>query len=176
MTGPPVTAAMWVGLANAATVAQLVGVDALGLISKIRQAARTARQNRRDCEHLARRVDMLAELLPSLRDPEAARPLAGLGDTLSEAHDLLVSCQARGRAYEFLTASRKAERFREVERKIDSYLLLFPVISHIGIARRLDGTSSGSASPLVRSDTTRMPEPVGLSPFHASRFAQVCPF
>ena len=131
---------MWDGMvANAAAVAHVAGVDPLGLISKIRQAALTARQNRRDCEHLARRAGMLAELLPCLRDPEAAGTLAGLGDTLAEAHDLVVSCQGRGRAHEFFTASSKAERFRDVERKIDSYLLLVPVISHIGIARRLDG-------------------------------------
>ncbi|OEL20257.1 putative serine/threonine-protein kinase-like protein CCR3 [Dichanthelium oligosanthes] len=131
--------AMWYGLSNAATLAQLAGVDTMGLISKIRQAARTARQNKKDCEHLARRVDTLAELLPYLQDPEARRPLAGLGDTLSEAHDLVMSCQGRGRTYQFFTACRQAERFRDVEKKIDSYLLLVPIISHIGIVRRLDG-------------------------------------
>ncbi|RLM58509.1 putative serine/threonine-protein kinase-like protein CCR3 [Panicum miliaceum] len=147
---------MWNGLSNAASVAQLIGVDALGLVSKILQAARAARQNRRDCEHLANRAGMLAELLPRLRDPEAARPLAGLGDTLAEAHDLIVSCQGRGRAHEFFTASRKAEQFRDVERKIDSYLLLFPVISHIEIARRLDGVVA--PQPSSHSQTTQLQE------------------
>lgn len=131
---------MWGVLGNAATVAQLVGVDAAGLIAKIRQAARTAQQNNNDCELLARRVDMLGELLPRLmrQDPEAVRALAGLDRTLSEAHELVMSCQGRGRTYRLFTASRMADRFRDVEKKIDSYLSLIPAISYICITSRLD--------------------------------------
>jgi serine/threonine protein kinase len=70
------------------------------------------------------------------------RPLAGLGDALREAHDLVQSCQGRGRTYRLLTARRQAERFRNVQSRIDSFLAVFPVISHIGITRRLDGTDS----------------------------------
>ncbi|EEC68593.1 hypothetical protein OsI_36941 [Oryza sativa Indica Group] len=61
-------------------------------------AALTAQQNKK-CEQLARRVFMIAELLPHLQDPEVMRrpevqrPLAGLGDTLREAHELVMSCQ-----------------------------------------------------------------------------------
>jgi hypothetical protein len=46
--------ALWTGLGQAATVAQLVGADVGGLISMIMQAALTARQNRRECEQVAR--------------------------------------------------------------------------------------------------------------------------
>lgn len=125
---------------QAATVAQLVGADVGGLISMIVQAAMTARQNKSECEQLARRVLMIAQLLPHVQEPEpeAAQPLAGLGDALRDAHELVVSCQGRGAAYQFVMAGRTAERFREVQSKIDSYLILFPVISHIGITRRLD--------------------------------------
>jgi hypothetical protein len=35
-------------------------------------------------------------------------------------------------------AGRQAESFREVQRKIEFYLIIFPVISHIGITRRLE--------------------------------------
>ncbi|CAO2167021.1 unnamed protein product [Urochloa humidicola] len=122
---------MWGVLGNAATVAQLVGFDAAGLIAKIRQAARTAQQNSRDYELLARRVDKLGELLPRLmrQDPEAVRALAGLDAALSEAHDLVMSCQAaKGRTYKLFTASRM----------IDSYLSLIPAISYICITSRLD--------------------------------------
>jgi hypothetical protein len=49
------------------------------------------------------------------------------------------------------SASRLSERFRDVDRKIDTYLSIIPVISYIGIARRLDGNpSSRSQSLLVR--------------------------
>ncbi|KAF6998437.1 hypothetical protein CFC21_014559 [Triticum aestivum] len=129
--------ALLTGLGQAATVAQLVGVDIGGLISMIVQAARMARQNRSECEQLARRVLMIAQLLPHVQEPEAVQPLAELGDTLREAHELVVSCQGRNAAYQLVMAGRQAERFRDVHSRIDSYLILFPVISHIGMTRRL---------------------------------------
>ena len=129
--------ALWTGLGQAATVAQLVGADVGGLISMTMQAALTARQNRAECEQLARRVLMIAQLLPHVQEPEAAQPLAGLGDALRDAHELVVSCKGRSAAYQFVMASRTAEKFREVRSKIDSYLILFRVISHIGMTRRL---------------------------------------
>jgi hypothetical protein len=59
-----------------------------------------------------------------------------------------MSCQ---RTSQLFSASRLSERFRDVDRKIDTYLSIIPVISYIGIARRLDGNpSSRSQSPLVR--------------------------
>jgi hypothetical protein len=152
--------ALWTGLGQAATVAQLVGADVSGLISMIMQAALTARQNRKECEQVARRVLMIAELLPHLQaSPEAVRPLAGLGDTLREAHELVLSCQGRNLAYQLAMAGRQANRFREVQSRIDSYLILFPMISHIGITRRLDriynilvpDSATSSTSPLSSS-------------------------
>ena len=98
--------ALWTGLGQAATVAQLVGADVGGLISMIVQAALTARQNRSECEQLARRALMIAQLLPHVQEPEAAQPLAGLGDTLRDAHELVVSCQGRSAAYQFVMAGR----------------------------------------------------------------------
>nr|BAJ94356.1 predicted protein [Hordeum vulgare subsp. vulgare] len=163
--------ALWTGLGQAATVAQLVGADVGGLISMIVQAAMTARQNRSECEQLARRVLMIAQLLPHVQEPEAAQPLAGLGDTLRDAHELVVSCQGRSAAYQFVMAGRTAERFREVQGKIDSYLILFPVISHIGVTRRLERiynvlvpeeSTSGRPSSTVRllQDFTEVAEEV----------------
>lgn len=125
-------------------MAQLAGADVGGLISMIMQAAVSAHQNKKECDHLARRVFMIAELLPHLQDPEVIRrpevwrPLAGLDEALREAHELVTSCQEKSAVYRFVTAGRQADRFRDVERKIDSYLLVFPFISHIGITRRLD--------------------------------------
>uniref|UniRef100_A0A0D9XV25 Serine-threonine/tyrosine-protein kinase catalytic domain-containing protein n=1 Tax=Leersia perrieri TaxID=77586 RepID=A0A0D9XV25_9ORYZ len=65
--------AMWGGLGQAATVTQLVGADVGGLISMIMQSAVTARQNKKECEQLARHVFMIVELLPHLQDPEVMR-------------------------------------------------------------------------------------------------------
>ncbi|CAL4987963.1 unnamed protein product [Urochloa decumbens] len=135
---------MWNALGQAATVAQLVGADVGGLISTIIQAAVTAQQNKKECEQLARRVFTIGELLQHLQDPEVLRrpeirrPLAGLDDTLREAHELVMACQDTSAMYRLVLGGRQAERFRDVQSRIDSYLLLFPVISHIDITRRLD--------------------------------------
>ncbi|CAL4987962.1 unnamed protein product [Urochloa decumbens] len=134
---------MWNVLGQAATVAQLVGADVGGLITMIIQAAITAQQNKKECEQLARRVFTVGELLQHLdpevlRRPEIRRPLAGLEDTLREAHELVMACQDKSAVYRLVLAGRQAERFRDVQSRIDSYLLLFPVISHIDITRRLD--------------------------------------
>ncbi|BAT15170.1 Os11g0666100, partial [Oryza sativa Japonica Group] len=136
--------ALWDVTGHAATVAQLVGADVGGLISMIMQAAMTAQQNKKECEQLARRVFTIAELLQHLQDPEVLRrpeirrPLTGLDDTLREAHELVLSCQDKSAVYRLVMAGRQAERFRDVQSRIDSYLLVFPFISHIDITRRLD--------------------------------------
>ncbi|CAL4981142.1 unnamed protein product [Urochloa decumbens] len=135
---------MWNVLGQAATVAQLVGADVGGIISMTIQAAVTAQQNKKECEQLARRVFTVGELLQHLQDPEVLqrpeirRPLTGLDDTLREAHELVMACQDKSAVYRLVLGGRQAERFRDVQSRIDSYLLLFPVISHIDITRRLD--------------------------------------
>ncbi|CAN6372093.1 unnamed protein product [Urochloa humidicola] len=134
---------MWNVLGQAATVAQLVGADVGSLITMIIQAAVTAQQNKKECEQLARRVFTVGELLQHLdpevlRRPEIRRPLSGFDDTLREAHELVMACQDKSAVYRLVLAGRQAERFRDVQSRIDSYLLLFPVISHIDITRRLD--------------------------------------
>ncbi|KAF8673217.1 hypothetical protein HU200_048767 [Digitaria exilis] len=147
--------AMSQALGYASNVAQFV-------IAKIEQMARTASQNRADCEHLARRVGLLGELLSQVRgsssEPVAAPTMAELDETLVEAHDLVESCQRHGRTYHFFTASRIAQRFSNVDKKIDSYLQHFQAINNIAIdrlARRLDAlmmhTTNGASAP---RDTT----------------------
>ncbi|WVZ54982.1 hypothetical protein U9M48_005704 [Paspalum notatum var. saurae] len=142
---------MWVGgvgITVAAVAQELAaGIDPGRIIARIQQAARTARQNKKDCERLARQVDMLPALLRRLQqeDPETMRQLAGLlGTTLVEAHHLVMSCQAKGRTYHLFHASRLATRFRDVDKKIDSYLRIFPLVSHIGLASRIDSRNSNS--------------------------------
>ncbi|KAE8798429.1 putative serine/threonine-protein kinase-like protein CCR3 [Hordeum vulgare] len=130
-------AATTASLAGLATVAQLA-LYVRGLVTKITGAAETARQNKLECQNLARRVSVIGDLLLQLQDPGVAQPLAGLGDTLQEAHDLVVACQKWSARRKFLYADEQAERFREVNRRIDSHLILIPLLSHISITRRLD--------------------------------------
>ncbi|XP_052135793.1 putative serine/threonine-protein kinase-like protein CCR3 [Oryza glaberrima] len=135
--------ALWGGLGQAATVAQLVGVDVGGLIFMIVQAAATARQNKKECQQLAGRVLLISEMLPQLQLQEAEVMrcrMAELDGVLREAHELVASsCQARSAAYRLVMAGRQADMFRDVQRRIDSCLLDFNIVSHINITRRFDG-------------------------------------
>ncbi|XP_044338199.1 disease resistance protein RGA5 isoform X2 [Triticum aestivum] len=125
---------------HAAPVAQLVG-DAAGLISKIIRAVETARQNRLECEQLARRLSTVDGVLSSLPDDRAlAPPLKELNDTLQEAHGLVLSCQKRSFS-SHLFARRDADRFREVSARIGSHLSLLSLLIYAAIASRLDRIS-----------------------------------
>ncbi|KAF8666411.1 hypothetical protein HU200_053518 [Digitaria exilis] len=77
------------------------------------------------------------------RDQEASD---GLDDTLREAYVLIVSCQNCSIMYRFFMGWKQAEQFREVQKKIDGYIQLYPFISHLDITRRLDKLCS-SANP-----------------------------
>jgi len=136
--------------AKVATVAQLTGVDASGLITMILEAVRTVSRNREECRHLAHRVMMIGDLVQKLQgwdmmqEPEIRRPLDGLDDALREAYVLIVSSQNCSIAYRFFMGWKQAEQFCEVQKKIDSYIQLYPFISHIDITRRLDKLCSGA--------------------------------
>ncbi|XP_066337621.1 uncharacterized protein [Miscanthus floridulus] len=129
--------ALWNGLSQAATVAQLAGVDAGGLITMIVQAVQTVRRNREECQHLMHHVMMIGDLLQMLQQsetmqrPEIRRPLDGLEDTLRQAYTLVVSCQQSNTMYRFLMAGTQAQKFRDIRDRIDSYLRLYPLVSHI---------------------------------------------
>jgi hypothetical protein len=97
----------------------------------IRKAAETARQNKLECDDLAHRVLSIDEVLPRLKDPELAQPLVGLANTLEDAHELVVDCQRWSARRKFLYAAIHAERFLKVNRRIDSYLNLIPLLSHV---------------------------------------------
>uniref|UniRef100_A0A0E0BLZ6 Protein kinase domain-containing protein n=1 Tax=Oryza glumipatula TaxID=40148 RepID=A0A0E0BLZ6_9ORYZ len=80
-----------------------------------------------------------------MRRPEVRRPLAGLGDTLREAHELVMSCQGMT-----MVGSTR------------SYLLVFPFVSHIYITRRLDRIYN----ILLPNDMSTMPSPSSASHSH----------
>uniref|UniRef100_A0A0D9XV29 Protein kinase domain-containing protein n=1 Tax=Leersia perrieri TaxID=77586 RepID=A0A0D9XV29_9ORYZ len=164
--------ALWSGLGQAATVAQLVGVDVGGLISMIMQAAATARQNKKECEQLARRILLISQLLSRLQEEEVMQwRHGGLDDALRESHQLVTSCQERSAAYRLVMAGRQADKFREVHRTIDSCLLVFPIVSHIDITRRFDGNYSVQ----IPSDTT-VPSSTSAGPQSQSQDAWNLPF
>ncbi|EAY92075.1 hypothetical protein OsI_13780 [Oryza sativa Indica Group] len=130
------------------------------------QAALTAQRNKKECEQLARRVFMIAELLPYLQDPEVMRrpevrrSLAGLGDTLREAHELAMSCQGMTMVYRLVTAGRQADKFRAGSTHTSSSSP--SIISHIYITRRLDRIYN----ILLPNDMSTMPSPSSGSHSH----------
>jgi hypothetical protein len=121
-------------LGNVAAVTQLVG-NASGLISKIIKGAKTARENKVDCERLASRVSTIGGVLSRLPpDPEVAQELAELNKVLKEAHGLVVACQKPSTVVnQLFKASHRAEKFSEVNARIDSdiHVLILSLLSYI---------------------------------------------
>ncbi|CAL4990411.1 unnamed protein product [Urochloa decumbens] len=142
--------ALWNGLGQAATVAQLGGVDAGGLISMIVQAVQTVHRNKEECRQLVHHVMMISDLLQLLQQSEMMqsqeirRPLDGLVDTLRQAYMLVTSCQQSNIMYRFLMAGNQAQKFRDIRDRIDSYLRIFPLISHIDTRYFISGFFSGT--------------------------------
>ncbi|CAM0150367.1 unnamed protein product [Urochloa decumbens] len=142
--------ALWNGLGQAATVAQLGGVDAGGLISMIVQAVQTVHRNKEECRQLVHHVMMISDLLQLLQQSEMMqsqeirRPLDGLVDTLRQAYMLVTSCQQSNIMYRFLMAGNQAQKFRDIRDRIDSYLRIFPLISHIDTRYFISGFFSGA--------------------------------
>ncbi|KAL6595687.1 hypothetical protein ACP70R_004030 [Stipagrostis hirtigluma subsp. patula] len=155
--------AFWTGIGQVATVAQLTGVDACGLVSMILEAVRTVRRNKEECNLLARRVAMIGDLLQMVRSWDMMqnsvirKSLHGLDDTLREAYGLITSCRDSSNMYSFFMGRKQAEQFRDMHKKIDGYLKLYPIISHIDLTNQLNQLrnsmhpSSSRTLPTVRS-------------------------
>ncbi|KAK3126792.1 hypothetical protein QOZ80_7AG0562710 [Eleusine coracana subsp. coracana] len=134
------------GLQTTSAIAQVVGVDAFALITMIVRAANTASQNKKTCRQLAKQVEQIRELLRSmeeqpgaaiLRRPETSAPFLDLHDTLRRACTLVESCQHGGCIRQFCAGGARAARLRDVQGRIDSFLRLFPIISHLDSTRLL---------------------------------------
>ncbi|KAM0927335.1 hypothetical protein ACQ4PT_002814 [Festuca glaucescens] len=106
-------------LGNVAAVTQLVG-NAGGLISKIIKEAKTARQNKAECEHLASRVSTIGGVSRLPLDAEVAAPLAELNKILQETHRLVLSCQKQSAVNQLFRASHRADEFSKVNARINS--------------------------------------------------------
>ena len=91
---------MWTVLGQASNVAQLVGVDALGLVSMVVQAALAARRHRDACRRLAQHVEIVGGLLRELelaelmRREATRRPLEQLRGALRRCYALVAQRQA----------------------------------------------------------------------------------
>lgn len=124
-------------MAQLATVAQLTGVDAGGLVSMIVQAVGTVRRNKKECRKLARRVGIVGDLLQRLQDPETMqdpvvrKPLSELEETLRHAYTLVSSCQNSSMVYRLFCGWKQADQLREVQESITFCLIVFPMVSYL---------------------------------------------
>ncbi|XP_015697923.2 putative receptor-like protein kinase At4g00960 [Oryza brachyantha] len=152
-------------VSTAANIAQLTGVGALGLITLIVEAAKTARRNKRTCLELAKLVEQVGDLLRALQEqpgvtfmerPETSAPLVELQETLRQAYELVESCRRGSYRRRFCAGKDQSDRLRHVQSRISIYLQLFPIICHIDGTRLLvrviaDGAAA-SRSPRSEMD------------------------
>ncbi|TVU39700.1 hypothetical protein EJB05_13133, partial [Eragrostis curvula] len=85
-----------------------------------------------------------AELLRSLKEhpgitqrPETSAPFMELHETLRRARTLVESCQHGGYPRQLCAGGARAASLRDVQGRIDSFLRLFPIISHLDSTRLL---------------------------------------
>ncbi|KAL6607817.1 hypothetical protein ACP70R_040880 [Stipagrostis hirtigluma subsp. patula] len=152
----------WEKLGQAASVMQLTGVDALGLVSMIVQAAQIARRNRDLCRQLAEHVQIVGGLLQKLqipelrRYPETRRPLDQLNDALFRTYRLVRSCSQQqentSQLYQMLTGAGVADKLRRAQEEIDRYITLVPVITAVAVV-----IARGATGEEAPDDTTNVP-------------------
>ncbi|XP_037467695.1 cysteine-rich receptor-like protein kinase 10 [Triticum dicoccoides] len=146
--------ATWNGVGQVASVAQLAGIDAYGLIKMIVEAVQTVRRNKETCQKLARRVKMIGDLLQELHEAQLMQhrdtrnPVDQLEETLRRAFMLITTCQDSSFMYHCFTGGNQACQLREVENDIAFYLQIFPLVSHVDTSRTLVlHLSRGQPSP-----------------------------
>uniref|UniRef100_A0A0D9WTG6 Protein kinase domain-containing protein n=1 Tax=Leersia perrieri TaxID=77586 RepID=A0A0D9WTG6_9ORYZ len=127
---------LWGVLGEASSVAQLVGVDALGLVSMVAQKALAARRHRDACRRLGQHVELVGGLLRELelaelmRREATRRPLEQLQGALRRCYALVTACQEDcGYLHGLLVGARMAEEILSAQHEIDMYIRLIPLIA-----------------------------------------------
>ncbi|KAM3193196.1 hypothetical protein ACQJBY_070025 [Aegilops geniculata] len=129
------SSSLWGTLGQASNVAQLVGVDALGLVSMVVQAALAARRHRDACVRLAQHVELVGGLLRELelaelmRREATRRPLEQLGGALRRCYALVTACQDCGYLRRLLLGVRMGDELRAAQHEIDMFIRLIPLIA-----------------------------------------------
>ncbi|XP_066340636.1 putative G-type lectin S-receptor-like serine/threonine-protein kinase At1g61610 isoform X2 [Miscanthus floridulus] len=129
------------GVGQVASIAQLAGVDAYGLISMTVEAAQTVKRNRETCQLLARRTKMIGDLLQQLQSTQLMQhtetriPVEQLEETLRHMYLLITSCREGSYLHSCFMGGRQADQLREVQNEITFYLQLFPLVSFVDTTR-----------------------------------------
>ncbi|OQU76941.1 hypothetical protein SORBI_3010G239700 [Sorghum bicolor] len=140
---------LWTVLGQASNVVQLVGIDALGLVSMVVQAALAARRHRDACRRLAQHVELVGGLLRELelaelmRREATRRPLEQLSAALRRCYALVTACQDRGGClHRLFWGTWMADELRAAEQEVDMFIHLVPLIALVDNTheRRVKGT------------------------------------
>lgn len=149
---------LWSALGQASSVAQLVGVDALGLVSMVVQAALAARRHRDACRRLAQHVDLVGGLLLELelselmRREATRRPLEQLGGALRRCYALVKACQdCGGFLPRLFLGARMAEELRAAEKEIDMFIRLVPLIALVDTSHNRRAKATEEAPCVITS-------------------------
>lgn len=142
-------------------VAKIVGVAL-----KIKEAATTARQNKKDCHHIKSRVDILSRTLSHhennaelMADSVVMAALEALDGILAEALEVVVECQEeRSIICVYYTARNLARQLSKVEQRI-SYLssdAMLTIMSYQLLRRSQEG-GAPHPPPQIYSPSTHTP-------------------
>ncbi|PWZ38593.1 G-type lectin S-receptor-like serine/threonine-protein kinase [Zea mays] len=125
-------------------IAKLAGVDAVKLVVMIVRAAQTVRRNKKTCRQLVHHVQIIGDLLEKLQTPammqhpETRNGLNDLEEILREVYMFVTSCQNNKYLYHLFTGKKQADQLRILQKRMNSCLQVFPLISHIDTIDRLD--------------------------------------
>ncbi|AQK81295.1 hypothetical protein ZEAMMB73_Zm00001d036532 [Zea mays] len=176
---------MWAVLGQASNVAQLVGVDALGLVSMVVQAALAARRHRDACRRLAQHVEVVGGLLRELelaelmRREATRRPLDQLRAALRRCYALVTACQDCGYLRSLLLGARMADELRAAEKEVDLFIRLVPLIALVDSTHGRSGKQTAEGVPGLLTNGSnhhvRFSRSVSASiKIHIQRTTQIC--
>ncbi|CAD6338533.1 unnamed protein product [Miscanthus lutarioriparius] len=176
---------LWTVLGQASNVAQLVGVDALGLVSMVVQAALAARRHRDACRRLAQHVEVVGGLLQELelaelmRREATRRPLEQLQGALRRCYALVTACQDCGYLRSLFLGARMADELRAAEKEIDMFIRLVPLVALVDSThdRNAKQTAEGVPGLITNGSNHHVRLPRSVSDFtkiHIQGATQVC--
>ncbi|XP_048539004.1 putative cysteine-rich receptor-like protein kinase 20 [Triticum urartu] len=172
---------LWGTLGQASNVAQLVGVDALGLVSMVVQAALAARRHRDACVRLAQHVELVGGLLRELelaelmRREATRRPLEQLRGALRRCYELVTACQDCGYLRRLLLGARMADELRAAQHEIDMFIRLIPLISLVDNSTnsRRAKAEEGVLSVVTDNSSSHIRSVLKPSPARALEFSEI---
>ncbi|VAI91351.1 unnamed protein product [Triticum turgidum subsp. durum] len=173
------SSSLWGTLGQASNVAQLVGVDALGLVSMVVQAALAARRHRDACVRLAQHVELVGGLLRELelaelmRREATRRPLEQLRAALRRCYALVSACQDCGYLRRLLLGARMADELRAAQHEIDMFIRLIPLISLVDNSTNSRRAEEGVLSVVTDNSSSHIRSVLKPSPARALEFSEI---